>query len=142
VCLGWASGKFLGYLISERGIEANPYKIAALLEIRSPTNIKEVQILTGRIAALSRFISRSTDKCLPFFTLLRKNKGFQWDQSCEEALAEVKAYISSPPVLCSPEYGDILQLYLAVSGAAVSAALVTEKEKERRSQSSTVADHC
>ena len=73
---GVASGKFLGYLISERGIEANPDKIAALLEIRSPTNIREVQIVTGRIAALSRFISRSTDKCLPFFTLLRKNKGF------------------------------------------------------------------
>ncbi|KAF8085674.1 hypothetical protein N665_0652s0002 [Sinapis alba] len=65
-------GEFLGYIMTERGIEANPKQISAILDIPSPKNGKEVQRLTGRIAALNRFISRSTDKCLPFYELLKK----------------------------------------------------------------------
>ena len=73
---GVGSGKFLGYIVNTRGIEANPAKIRALLNMKSPTKIKEVQSLTGKVAALSRFISKSTDKCVPFFNLLRGNKKF------------------------------------------------------------------
>ena len=64
---GVASGKFLGFMVSHRGIEANPEKIQALIDMRSPAKMKEVQSLTRRVAALSRFISRAIDKCLPFF---------------------------------------------------------------------------
>ena len=71
---GVGSGKFLGYIVNMRGIEANPEKIRALLDMKSPTKIKEVQSLTGKVAALSRFISNSTNKCVPFFNLLRGNK--------------------------------------------------------------------
>uniref|UniRef100_UPI00200C0FF9 hypothetical protein n=1 Tax=Escherichia coli TaxID=562 RepID=UPI00200C0FF9 len=69
---GVTSGKFLGYMVSERGIEANPEKIKALLEFRTPATIKDVQRLTGRITSLSRFISRYGDWCRAFFKVLTK----------------------------------------------------------------------
>jgi hypothetical protein len=71
-----SSRKFLGYMVSSRGIEANPEKIRAVLEMQSPKTTKYLQQLTGRLAAINRFISRSTDKCLPFFKILRK--AFEW----------------------------------------------------------------
>ena len=69
---GVSSGKFLGFMVSQRGIEANPDKIKAILESTPPRTVKEVQSLTGRVAALNRFVSQATDKCLPFFKTLRK----------------------------------------------------------------------
>ena len=82
---GVGSGKFLGFIVNSRGIEANPEKIKAPIDMKSPTKIKDVQSLTGRIAALSRFISKSTDKCVPFFNLLTGNKKFEWTEECEQA---------------------------------------------------------
>ena len=61
-----SSGKFLGFMVSQRGIEANPVKIQAILDMEPPKNIKEVQSLIGRIASLNRFVSKTTNKCLPF----------------------------------------------------------------------------
>ena len=90
-----SAGKFLGFIVNSCGIEANPYKIRVVLDMRSPSNIKEVQRLTERIAALSRFVSKSSDKCQPFFQVLKK--AFQWDDHCEEAFAALKSYLSSPP---------------------------------------------
>ena len=66
-------GKFLGFMVSQRGIEANPNKIWALMEMIPPRNVKEVQSLNGKVAALNRFVSRATDKCLPFFHTLKKS---------------------------------------------------------------------
>ena len=68
---GVASGKFLEFMVSQRGIEANPEKVRAIIDMTSPRTVKEVQKLTGRITALNRFISRATDKCLPFFKTLK-----------------------------------------------------------------------
>ena len=73
---GVTSGEFLGYIVTQRGIEANPKQITAILDLPSPKNSREVERLTGRIAALNRFISRSTGKCLQFYELLRGNKRF------------------------------------------------------------------
>ena len=73
---GVASGKFLGFMVSQRGIEANPKKVQAIINMTSPRIIKEVQKLTGRIAALNRFVSRAMDKCLPFFKTLKQ--AFTW----------------------------------------------------------------
>ena len=73
---GVKAGKFLGFLLTERGIEANPDKCAAIIGMRSPANVKEVQQLTGRMAALSRFLSASGDKGYPYFQCLRKNNRF------------------------------------------------------------------
>ena len=68
----FSSGKFLGFMVSHRGIEANLDKIQAILNMEPPRNIKEVQSLTGRVVALNRFVSKITDKCLPFFKVLKK----------------------------------------------------------------------
>ena len=73
---GVASGKFLGFMVSQRGIEANPKKVQAIINMTSPRIIKEVQKLTGRIAALNRFVSRAMEKCLPFFKTLKQ--AFTW----------------------------------------------------------------
>ena len=69
---GVASGKFLGFMVSQRGIEANPEKVQAIINMVSPRTVKEVQKLTKRIAALNRFISRAMDKCLLFFKTLKR----------------------------------------------------------------------
>ncbi|XP_011102006.1 uncharacterized protein LOC105180037 [Sesamum indicum] len=123
---GVGGGKFLGYMISERGIEANPEKIQAIMNLRSPTTIKEVQKLTGKITSLGRFISRSADRSLPFFKVLRKPKNFQWSEECEKALQELKEYLTTPPLLVNPKEGEELFLYLGVSENAVSSILVRE----------------
>ena len=124
---GVSVGKFLGFIVNHRGIEANPDKIKALLDMSSPSGIKEVQRLTGRIAALSRFVSRASDKCQPFFQVLKK--AFQWDTKCEEAFSALKTYLSSPHILVSPIEGKLLTLYLAVSDFSTSAVLVRDKER-------------
>ena len=69
---GVASGKFLGFMVSHKGIEANPENIKAILDMKPPQNVKEVQSLTERVAALNRFVSKATDKCLPFFRVLKR----------------------------------------------------------------------
>ncbi|XP_056853285.1 uncharacterized protein LOC130502505 [Raphanus sativus] len=112
--------------------EANPKQISAVLNLSSPRNCREVQRLTGRIAALNRFISRSTDKCLPFYDLLRGNKKFIWDDKCEDAFVQLKKYLTTPPVLAKPDVGDVLSLYIAVSSAAVSSVLIKEDRGEQR----------
>ena len=124
---GVSAGKFLGFIVNHRGIEANPDKIKALLDMSSPSEIKEVQRLTGRIAALSHFVSRASDKCQPFFQVLKK--AFQWDTKCEEAFSALKTYLSSPPILVSPTEGELLTLYLAVSDFSTSVVLVRDKER-------------
>uniref|UniRef100_A0A2N9F359 Uncharacterized protein n=1 Tax=Fagus sylvatica TaxID=28930 RepID=A0A2N9F359_FAGSY len=108
---GVYSGKFLGFMVSQRGIEANPDKIKAILEMQPPKNTKEVQRLTGRIAALNRFMSRSTDKCLPFFKTLKK--AFEWTDECQQAFEELKKYLTEPPLLSPSKQGEELYLYLA-----------------------------
>ena len=75
------AGKFMGFMVSQRGIEVNPNKIWAKMEMTPPTNIKEVQNLNGKVAALNRFVSRAIDKYLPFFHMLQKS--FEWTIECQ-----------------------------------------------------------
>ncbi|KAG7559308.1 Ribonuclease H domain [Arabidopsis thaliana x Arabidopsis arenosa] len=126
------SGEFLGYLVTHRGIEANPKQIDALLNMPSPQNKREVQRLTGRVAALNRFISRSTDKCLAFYDTLGGNKKFEWTDRCEEAFQELKKYLANPPVLAKPVPGEPLFLYIAVSDTAISGVIVREDRGEQK----------
>ena len=93
---GISTWKFLGFIVINRKIEANPDKIKVMLDMRPPSNTKEIQRLIGRIVALSRFVSRSNDKCQPFFQALKK--AFHWDAHCEEAFSALKTYLSSPPL--------------------------------------------
>ena len=82
---GVRSGKFLGFMVNQRGIEASTEKIRVLLEMSSPKKPKEVMSLTGRVAALSRFISQATDHCVPFFDMLKGSKRFEWIDKCKQA---------------------------------------------------------
>ena len=124
---GFSAGKFLGFLVNSRRIEANPDKIRVMLDMRPLSNAKEVQCLTGRIAALSRFVSRSSDKCQPLFQVLKK--AFQWDAHCEEAFTALKSYLSSPLILVSPSKRELLSLYLGISDFSTSAALDREQDR-------------
>ena len=120
-------GKFLGFMVSQRGIEANPEKVRAILEMSSPKTVKEVQSLTGRVAALNRFISKAMDKCLIFFKTLKQ--AFVWTEECETAFQELKHYLNNPPLLSPSKKGEDLFLYLAVSVIVVSAALIRKENK-------------
>ena len=132
-CLfGVSSGKFLGHMISYNGVEANLDQISALMNLQPPKDAKQVQRLTGMIAALGRFISRSADRCRPFFQLLGKKRKFLWDQDCSAAFEGIKAYLSSPPCLSIPCSGKPLFLYLVVSEHAVSAVLIRETNEGQR----------
>ena len=124
---GVSAEKFLGFIVNNRGIEANPDKIKAVLDMPPPSNIKKVQRLTGRIAALSRFVSKANDKCQPFFQVLKK--AFQWDTHCEEAFVALNTYLSSPPILVIPSEGELLTLYLAISDFSTSVVLIREKDR-------------
>jgi hypothetical protein len=125
---GVQAGKFLGFLLTRRGIEANPEKCQAIISMRSPSCVKEVQQLTGRLAALSRFLSCAGDKAFSFFASIKKKEKFEWTPECEEAFQQIKSFLSSPPVLQRPSSGAVLFLYLAVSENAISTVLVEESE--------------
>ena len=124
------AGKFLGFMVLQRGIEVNSDKIRAIMEMKPPKNVKEVQSLNGKVAALNRFVSRATDKCLPFFCTLKKS--FEWTDEFQQAFEELKAYLSTPPLLSPSQPGKELFLYLVVSPAAVSVALIKEEEKVQK----------
>ncbi|XP_038978249.1 uncharacterized protein LOC120108653, partial [Phoenix dactylifera] len=129
---GVTSGKFLGFVITQRGIEANPKKIRALQEMVPSRTVKEVQRLTGRVAALGRFVSRSAERCLPFFAALKRPKDFLWPAECQQAFEELKHLLASPPLLTKPQQGELLYLYLAVFPVAVSSILVREENRLQR----------
>jgi hypothetical protein len=99
---GVPQGELLGYLLSARGIEANPTKIQAILTMKEPTNVKGVQQLAGRVAALSRFIAKLGEKALPFYQLLKKSDNFEWTPEAREAFQALKRTLSTPPVLVAP----------------------------------------
>ena len=115
----------MGHLVRRKGIEANSEKIRAVINMQSPRTTKEVQSLAGRIATLNRFVSHATDRCLPFFKILRK--AFEWLEECEKVFQELKIYLALPPLLSTPVSKEELLLYLAVSLSAVSPALVREE---------------
>ena len=121
---GVTAGKFLGIMVSQRGIKANPDKIRAIMEMALPRNVKEVQSLNGKIATLNRFVSRATDKCFPFFRTLKIS--FEWTAKCQQAFEKLKAYLFSLSLLSPSQPGKEFFLYLVVSPAVVSAALVRE----------------
>lgn len=114
----------LGFLIDERGISANPDKVQAVIDMKAPTRVKEVQKLT----LLGSFLSRSGDKCHHFFSTIRKKAKFEWTPEAEEnAFGLLKEHLHSLPRLISPLPEETLYVYLTVSDIAVSAVLVAER---------------
>ncbi|XP_026410169.1 uncharacterized protein LOC113305324 [Papaver somniferum] len=130
---GLSSGKFLGYLMTHKGIEANLEQIRAIREMSSPRTKKEVQKLAGRLVALNRFISSSSNRFKPFFHVLKKAVNFCWTDECEKAFNEIKQYLSTPPppVLVSPKTGQPIGVYLAATENTISALLFVMDPHEK-----------
>jgi hypothetical protein len=95
--------------------------------MRPPARFKDIQKLTGSLAALSRFISRLAERALPFFKLLRKSGPFAWTEEAEQAFQELKQHLASLPILVAPEPGGPLYLYIAAAAEAISMVLVTKR---------------
>ncbi|XP_015953826.1 uncharacterized protein LOC127747537 [Arachis duranensis] len=129
---GMEAGKFLGFMITQRGVEANPEKCRAVLEMTSPKNLKDIQKLTGRLTALSRFLGASAQKAIPFFKLMKKGTPFKWETECEEAFQHFKRVLAEPPILAKPQTGETLYLYLSITEEALAAALIREDEKKEQ----------
>ena len=123
---GVGLGKFLGYMVTHKGIEVNPDQIKAINDLKSPRNAKEVQKLTGMIAALNRCISRSADRCNPFYLLINNLKGFEWFEECTMAFQQLKEYLSQPPIMSSLVADEVLYAYIAVAPHVVSLVLIQE----------------
>ena len=102
---GVRRGKLLGCMITERGIEANPVKIEAIRRMQPPTMKSGVQKLTGRLASLNRFISRSAEKSLPFFKVLKGSENFHWGPEQDKAFEDLKQYLENLAVMTSPSPG-------------------------------------
>ena len=94
--------------------------------MKSLTSMKEEEVLNGKLAALTRFISRSANNFAPFFYMLKNHKTFEWTNKCKEAFKKLKIYLATPPILTQPEPGETLYLYLAASHKAVSLVLIRE----------------
>jgi hypothetical protein len=127
---GVPSGKLLGFIISHRDIEANPEKISTITKMKAPTCIKDVQKLTGCMATLNRFISKLGERGLPFFKLLKHQEKFVWTPEADEALTQLKDFLSKPPVLTAPRKKEQLLLYLAATTHVVSTAIVVERQED------------
>lgn len=125
---GVSSGKFLRFLIDQRGIETNPDKVQAVISMTSPRNVREVQRLTECLAALGRFLSKAGDKCRFFFQVIKKRKSFEWTAEAEEAFIRLKEHLHTLPRLVSPVQGETLFIYLAISDHALSAVLLAERD--------------
>src|SRR3954470_17619265 len=126
---GVPGGQVLGYLISARGIEANPEKIKAVLDMAPPSNLKHIQQLAGRVAALSRFIARLGEKALPFYALMRKPGKFEWTAEAQIAFDRLKQILSTSPILVTPHEREPMLLYIAATTQVVSTVLVVEREE-------------
>jgi ribonuclease HI len=120
----------LGFIVSERGIEANPEKIAAITSMGPIKDLKGIQRVMGCLVALSRFISRLGERGLPLYRLLRKAECFAWTLEAEEALGNLKALLTNAPILVPPAAGEALLIYVAATTQVVSATIVVERREE------------
>jgi hypothetical protein len=115
----------LGYIVSQRGIEPNPEKVTALERMGPIRDLKGVHKVLGCLAALSRFISRLSEKGLPLYRLLKKHERLSWPVEAQEALDKLKATLTRAPIT-PPQDGEPLYLYIAATTRVVSAVIVVE----------------
>src|SRR3954462_5075051 len=129
---GVRSGKLLGFIVSQRGIEVDPDKVRAIQNMPAPKNEKEVRGFLGRLNYIARFISHLTDTCEPIFKLLRKNQDIRWDDHCQEAFEKIKQYLQEPPILMPPVPGRPLIMYLTVLEGSMGCVLGQQDETGRK----------
>ena len=104
----------------------NPAKIRALSQLSTPTDLEQIQKLTGCVAALSRFISYLGEKALPLYRLLRCTEHFEWTDAATAGLEAIKAILATNPILAVSNIGEPMLLYIAATHQVVSAVLVVE----------------
>jgi hypothetical protein len=133
---GVSAGQLLGFLVSARGIEANPEKIQAILTMGKLTKLHDVQKLAGRVVALSRFVARLGEKALPFYALMKNSDDkFEWTDEADAAFAQLKKVLSTPPVLVAPKEKEPLLLNIAATHQVVSTVLVVKRSEEGKAHS-------
>ena len=125
---GVESGKLLGFLVSKKGIEVDPAKAKAIIDMPPPKNLKELRSLQGRMQSIRRFISNLAMRCEPFNHLLRKGVKFEWGPECQQSFDRIKKYLLNPPILKPPELGKPLLLYISVNQVACGGFLAQYKE--------------
>jgi hypothetical protein len=131
---GVPRGMLLGFVVLERGVEANPEKISTIMDMGSIKNLKGIQRVTGCLVALSRFIARLEVHSLPLYKLMKKSDHFTWTPEAQEALDSLKNLLKSPPILTALTAEEPMLLYISATTQLVSATLVVEREEPRRSQ--------
>jgi hypothetical protein len=112
---GVPRGMLLGFVVSERGIEANPEKISVIIDMGPIKNLKGVQRITGCLAALSRFIARLRERSLPLYKLIRKSDHFMWTPEAQDALDSLKSILKSPSILTAPTTEEPMLLYISAT---------------------------
>jgi hypothetical protein len=122
-----SSGKLLGYMVSSRGIDANPKKVEAIEKLQSPRTRKEIHKLAGMMTVFSRFISKLGERDMSFYKLLRKADGFQWDDQAAAAFVELKQYLKCLPTLVPPKPDDVLLLYVAATDTVVNTIIAVKQ---------------
>ncbi|KAJ0868727.1 putative nucleotidyltransferase, Ribonuclease H [Helianthus annuus] len=128
---GMEEGKFLGFIVTKDGFKVNPEKVQAIERMPSPANVKDMQKLAGRLAALNRFLANHAAKSFPFIKTLRncmKKNQFQWTPEAENAFREMKDCLIKLPTLTAPNKGEPLVLYLSASDRAVGAVLLVDRQ--------------
>jgi hypothetical protein len=113
-------------MVSHQGIEVNPTKVDAIRKMKRSIGKKDVMKLTGMMVTLGRFISKLREKGLPFFKLLKKSDKFEWIDEADQALKELKTFLTTPPIMVPPAPKETLLLYISASTQVVSAVLVAE----------------
>ncbi|XP_039686891.1 uncharacterized protein [Medicago truncatula] len=129
---GVRSGKLLGFIVSQKGIEVDPDKVKAIREMPAPRTEKEVRGFLGRLNYISRFISHMTATCGPIFKLLRKEQGIVWTEDCQKAFDSIKKYLLEPPILIPPVEGRPLIMYLTVLENSMGCVLGQQDETGRK----------
>jgi len=131
--LGVSSGKFLGFIVTSKGIHLDPDKVKAIQNANPPKNLKELRGLQGRLAYIRRFIANLSGRCQPFTRLVKKGVSFVWDKACQEAFEDIKRYLTKPPVLVGPTLGKPFLLYVKAMDHSLG-ALLTQKNDDGHEQ--------
>ncbi|KAK1608287.1 hypothetical protein QYE76_031960 [Lolium multiflorum] len=129
---GVPAGKLLGFIVSNRGIEVNPEKIKAILCIKRPTCLKDVQRLTGCVQQSAGSLAVLARRHFPCTELLKKTDKFVWDEAADAALQGLKEILTSPPILAAPGESEPMLLYLAATNRVISLVIVVERQEEGR----------
>ena len=129
---GVKSGKLLGFIVSQKGIEVDPEKVKAILEMPEPRTERQVRGFLGRLNYIARFISQLTAICEPLFKLLRKNQTDRWNEDCQEAFGRIKKCLMNPPVLMPPVPGRPLILYMTILDESMGCMLGQHDESGKK----------